>query len=374
MFDAVSRAIVGDRPRLLIIDDLQWCDAETIELIGFVVRSGQTAPVLIVGTVRSEEIPQHHPLVELIDALGRDQALTTVPPDHRLDEATTATLAARLRAEDTIDPKLAARLWSETEGNPLFVIKALRAGISSDRSQAMPTPTMRAVLRARLGQLTDGARRLAEVAAVIGRPFSVGLVVSVTGIDEHELVDHVDELWRRRIIRDQGLRYDFSHDKLRAVALEMVNPARRRQLHRAVAEAITIELDNDFGAASPQLAAHYDQAGMVKPAIDAYRVAGARAVAVSALDEAVTMYRRALSLFADLPTSPDRDMRSNSRSGSPSDHPWLLSRVTAPMLRTNSTSEPMHFAASLTDPWIHRFFVVSASPGCRAAASAIAVN
>ena len=86
LFDAVSRAIVvGDRPRLLIIDDLQWCDAETIELIGFVVRSGQTAPVLIVGTVRWEEIPQHHPLVGLVDALGHDQAVTTVPLD-RLDE------------------------------------------------------------------------------------------------------------------------------------------------------------------------------------------------------------------------------------------------------------------------------------------------
>src|SRR5688572_14352920 len=85
LFDAVSRAIVaGDRPRLLIIDDLQWCDAETIELIGFVVRSGHTAPVLIVGTVRWEEIPQHHPLVGLVDALSHDQAVTTVSLD-RLD-------------------------------------------------------------------------------------------------------------------------------------------------------------------------------------------------------------------------------------------------------------------------------------------------
>lgn len=307
LFDAVSRAILaGDRPRLLIIDDLQWCDAETIELIGFVVRFGKTAPVLIVGTVRCEEIPQHHPLVGLVDALGHDQAVTTVPLD-RLDEATTATLAARLRAEDTIDPKLAARLWCETEGNPLFVIEALRAGISSDGSQAVLTPTMRAVLRARLGQLTDGARRLAEVAAVIGRPFSVGLMVSATGIDEPELVDHLDELWRRRIIGDQGLTYDFSHDKLRAVALEMVSPARRRQLHRAVAEAIAVERHKDIDAASPQLAAHYDQAGMVEPAIDAYRVAGGRAVAVSALDEAVTSFKRALALLADLPPSPDRD-------------------------------------------------------------------
>ena len=307
LFDAVSRAIVvADRPRLLIIDDLQWCDVETIELMGFIVRSGRTAPVLIVGTVRSEEIPEHHPLGELVDALGHDQAVTTVPLDP-LDEATTSTLAARLSAADAIDPELTARLWSETEGNPLFVIEALRAGISSDGSQAVLTPTMRAVLRARLGQLADGARRLAEVAAVIGRPFSVGLMVSATGIGEHELVDHVDELWRRRIIRDQGHTYDFSHDKLRTVALEMVSPARRRQLHRAVAEAIAVELHNDIDAAAPQLAAHYDQAGMVEPAIDAYRMAGARAVAVSALDEAVTMFRRALLLLADVPALPDRD-------------------------------------------------------------------
>ncbi|CAI10049.1 AfsR/SARP family transcriptional regulator [Aromatoleum aromaticum] len=91
-------------------------------------------PAPIVGTVRWEEIPSHHPLVGLVDALGHDQAVTTVPLD-RLDEATTATLAARL--------------WRETEGNPLFVIEAVRAGISSDGSEAVLTPTMRAVLLAR---------------------------------------------------------------------------------------------------------------------------------------------------------------------------------------------------------------------------------
>ena len=59
----MSRAIVvAARPCLLIIDDLQWCDAETIEVIGFVVRSGRTAPVLFIDTVRSEELPEHHPL------------------------------------------------------------------------------------------------------------------------------------------------------------------------------------------------------------------------------------------------------------------------------------------------------------------------
>ena len=233
---------------------------------------------------------------------------------------------------------------------------------------------MRAVLRARLGQLPDGARRLAEVAAVIGRPFSVGLLVSATGIGEPELVDHLDELWRRRIIRDQGLTYDFSHDKLRAVALEMVSPARRRQLHRAVAEAIAVEFHNDIDAASPQLAAHYDQAGMVEPAIDAYRVAGARAVAVSALDEAVTMFRRALSLLADLPPSPDRDaleLDIRIALGSP-----LValegygSNGCAPTLRAS----PFALPQASPSPWTRRFSAVSASPGCRAAVSTIAAS
>src|SRR5262249_56921371 len=107
-----------------------------------------------------------------------------------------------------------------------------------------------------------------------GRALWVGRRVSGTGIGEPELVDHLEELWGRRIIRDQGLTYDVSHDKLRAVALERLSPARRRQLHRAVAEAIAAEFQDHIDAASPQLAAHYDQAGMVEPAIDAYRKAG----------------------------------------------------------------------------------------------------
>ena len=114
---------------------------------------------------------------------------------------------------------------------------------------------------------------------------------------ERDLVDPVDELWRRRVIREQGFTYDFSHDKLRAVALEMTSPARRRQFHRAVAEAIAQDRDS---FASSQMAAHYDRAGMTKEAIDAYRVAGTRAVAVSALDEAVAILRTLDRFFARL--------------------------------------------------------------------------
>lgn len=307
LFDAANRAITaGDRPRLLIVDDLQWCDAETIELIGFLIHAGERAPVLIVGTVRWEELSEGHALIGLVDDLGRDRTVTTLPLD-RLDEATTATLAHRLGAVEMDNREIAARLWSETEGNPLFVIETLRAGIPADRGEAALTSTIRAVLRARLAQLPYGAGKIAEVAAVVGRPFTVGLIASATGIDDDELIDPLDELWRRRIIREHGSAYDFSHDKLRAVALEMVSPARRRQLHRAVAAAMVEEYGTAVGDLSAQLAAHYDQAGLVDQAIDAYRLAGTGAVAVSAFDEAATAFRRALSLLAELPGSAARD-------------------------------------------------------------------
>lgn len=307
LFDAVRRVIAsGDSPRLLIIDDLQWCDTETLEVIGFVISSARTAPLMIVGTVRSEALPEQSPLHGLIDSLGRNNAITRLSLD-RLDEAATAALAAAIARGQKLEKKLVARLWQDTEGIPLFVVEALRAGIGADSD--MITPTMRVVLRARLDQLGDGPRRLAEVAAVVGRRFSPGLLALASGIEQSQLVDQLDELWRRRIIREQGPNYDFSHDKLRAVALEGIGAVRRRRLHRAVAEAMTAELGADVAAASPQLAAHYDAAGMVDQAIDAYRTAGAQAAAVSALEEAVQMFERGLLLISELPASSDRDAR-----------------------------------------------------------------
>lgn len=307
LFDAVTRAlVVPDLPRLLIVDDLQWCDTETIDLIGFVIRSQPDAPVLIVGTVRPEEVPESHPLSRLAEALEHDRAVTTLRLEP-LDMAATATLASQMQEVPSIDPEYAARLWTETAGNPLFVVETMRAGLPAEGAKALLTPTIRAVLRARLSQLSEDARHFAEMAAVIGRAFPLDLIADATGMEEPALIDAVDELWRRQIIREHGVRYDFSHDRLRDVALETISPARRRLLHRAAAGALDRSHTADSGAVSPQVAAHYDQAGMIEPAIDAYRTAGARAVAVSAFEEAVGHFQRALSLLADVPASPARD-------------------------------------------------------------------
>ncbi len=305
LFDAVCAAIAAhDGAQMIIIDDLQWCDVETIEFIGYFLRSHPQTPIMIVGTVRWEELTDGQPLPGIVDALRRDQAVTTIAI-RPLDKASTAALAATMRGPDEIDAGLAARLWNETEGNPLFIVEAMQGGFSAESEQGVLTPTIRSVLRARLDQLTDSGRQLAEVAAIFGRSFSARALESVMGADE-AVADLLDELWRRRILIDRGRMYDFSHDKLREVAIELINPARRRRLHRMVAEALAHEHGSD-PATSAQLAAHYDQAGMAKEAIEAYRIAGARAVAMSGLKDAVALFRRALELLAELAASPERD-------------------------------------------------------------------
>jgi predicted ATPase len=192
LFEALSRAILGwSQPLLLTIDDLQWCDRDTLEWLHFLLRFDRAARLLVVGTYRPEEIGEGHPLLALLQALRLEGQVTEVelPP---LDEAATQTLATQVAGRE-INPGAAQRLYRETEGNPLFVVETVRAGLPY-RDQALTAgpvrelprdplpgdvglpPKVRSVLEARLGQLSPPTRDLAELAATIGREFSFPLL------------------------------------------------------------------------------------------------------------------------------------------------------------------------------------------------------
>jgi DNA-binding SARP family transcriptional activator len=306
VFDSIAQVVLAQRsPLLLVIDDLQWADADTLESIGFLIRRAPGVPLLIAATVRSEEIEPGGALETLTSALGRDEALTELALES-LDTAATTELAAHLTGT-ALDQDAGEQFWKETEGNPLFVVEAARAGLARGDEHAFLTPTVQAVIRARLAGLTHQAHELVEVAATIGRGFTVEALAAAARVEEDELVDALDDLWRRRIIREQGSGYDFTHDKLREVAHAGISPARRRRLHRIVAEVLTAMHAADLGSVSADLAAHYEQAGLVTDAIEAYRRAAAHAMVVFSLDDAIASIHRALALLEQLPSGADRD-------------------------------------------------------------------
>jgi tetratricopeptide (TPR) repeat protein len=163
------------------------------------------------------------------------------------------------------------------------------------------------VIAGRLAQLSDHARETAAAAAVIGRAFDLEVLVRLVG-DEDVVVRALDELWRKRIVREQGPNaYDFTHDKLRDVAYGEMSAPQRRRLHRRVAEALVAQHEKDLDPVSAQIAAHYESAGLFEQAIPHYSKAAVVAQGVYAHDEAITLVGRGLSLLRRLPASAQRD-------------------------------------------------------------------
>ena len=123
-------------------------------------------------------------------------------------------------------------------------------------------------------------------------------------MDEDQVVHGLDELWRRHIVREHGVdAYDFTHDKLREVAYRSLSTARRRLVHRHVAQATEIVMATQLDAVAGELADHFDKAGMRDQAVDYYRRAAEAAQHTFANDEAIRYYRRALELVERTATS-----------------------------------------------------------------------
>jgi DNA-binding SARP family transcriptional activator/predicted ATPase len=296
-FDAMARAVVGGgRAILLVIDDLQWCDSETLEWLQYLLRSESGVRIRIAATARMDEVPGDHPIANAVRDLIRRGQVTEIEVAP-LDEDETTTLAEGV-AGPGLAPELAERLYSGTRGNPLFIVETVRA-------RGNLAPKVHAVIAGRLALLDEKSRELASVAAVIGRPFSVELAARIAEVDEDVAVRAIDNLWRHRILRlEDGDRYDFVHGCSREAAYSQIGPARKKQLHRRAAEALEA-LAGDESAA--HIAAQYEQAGLPLRAIPWYQRAAAVVRRRFADDEAIACLTRALALLEKQAPSAERD-------------------------------------------------------------------
>jgi DNA-binding SARP family transcriptional activator len=300
-FMALAEAVtVAGEPLLLFLDDLHWAAAETLDWLHFLVRQKGDRRFLLVVTVRSEELALDHSLFSWQQALARVIPLQWITLD-RLTPGATAALASSILGR-SLEHETVATLHRETEGNPLFTVEMVRAGI--ERSPGTLPEKMHSVIEHRLVQLSPAAQQVAALAAVIGRSFAFPLLKAAGPQSEAELIDSLDELWQRQIIREQGENgYDFSHDKIREVALGRLDVARRRWWHRRVAEALERSFAGQMESTYGQIALHWEGAGEHKKAAAAYQLAGEEAKRLFANDEALHAYRKALGLLESYTTT-----------------------------------------------------------------------
>jgi DNA-binding SARP family transcriptional activator len=296
LFEGLARAILATQPLLLTVDDLQWCDEDSLAWFHYLVRYDPRARVLLCAAYRPEELDTGHPLRRVLAAWRNEGVLSEIEVEPLRAEV--AGHLAQAITGEALDEEATRRLLIETGGNPLFIIELARAGMlaGSRRGEARLPVRVEEVIRARLAHLSPAARETAEAAAVIGTAFTVRLLIRIAGGDEAGVVRGVDELWRRRILRESGQdAYDFSHDVVRGVVAAGASRARRQWLHRRTAEALEVLHAPDLDSASGEIAAHLEAAGLPERAAPYYRRAAEAARRVYALEVAATYYDRLLS-------------------------------------------------------------------------------
>ena len=304
-FEGMARALIAvHRPMLLVLDNLQWCDQETLAFLTLFLALAEDSPVLVAATVRNDDLDQEPGMVDWI-ARMRATGIVTELSLRPLEVADTARLAEAISGgpvnEDGKDV-----LQAMTGGFPLYVVEAARTTVDLGSASA-PTGDLTEVLRARLGQVTPVVQDVAGLAAAVGQNFTLDLLTEASDVDADTVVRAVDELWRRRILREYRDGYDFSHDLLRDAAYAQVSPPKRWLLHRRLAQGLELLHANDTDAVSAQLAEQYARGGRPERALAYYRRAAEVASERFAHAEAIRLYDAALAVVHTLPSGRERD-------------------------------------------------------------------
>jgi PAS domain S-box-containing protein len=312
------RDLAMDHPVVLVVEDLQWADPGTVDLLRYLIDEvGQWAlPILFVGTYRSEEIDDAHPIVEIADQTVEAGRGTVLELDAFSPTDVRNLLTYMLDVEN-VPESFVETVQDHTGGTPLFVAEVGRQlaetiGSATDSTElpedldavSLPDSVANAVTD-RIDALSEPVQEVLELGAVIGDAVSFDVLRDATDRTETALVECVDRLVQKHIWTRTSGQLTFVHGIVREIVLDQIEDERRRQHHRRVARAIERVHADGLEAWYGRLATHYDEAGESALAIEYYSKAGGRAGDAYAHQDAIESYERALVLADDSTTTPD---------------------------------------------------------------------
>jgi len=299
-------ALAGQGPAVLAVEDLHWAHSSTRELAEDLLEVTERAPLLLVATLRRDP-----------DSEGwrfRTRVLTEF--SHRATEIALDPLSPAAAQEilgallpGVVDEAIGEELVARAEGNPLYLEELLRALLESGglerrhrtwtttvRPSLLLPPALENLLVARIDRLADGPRRLAQVAAVLGREFAVSILERVAGGAQDDLAALLRAEIVRELRRYPELVCAFRHGLLQEAALSSLTPGRRRELSGAVARAIEELHVGSLDDHLERLAHYHAQSGDVATARDYLGRAADRADALGAGSRAEDLRGRAARL------------------------------------------------------------------------------
>jgi DNA-binding SARP family transcriptional activator/tetratricopeptide (TPR) repeat protein len=313
VFTALARLIAvtgARRPLAIVLDDFHWADEMSVRFLAFLGRRLGGSATLLAVSVRAEGLPDAPLLRRTLDELSNEAHLawTEVRP---LSEADTRRLVQQAAAPDVSADaveRLAAQAWRLGEGNPFVVLEAMRVwcahGAPALDGLSLPERVSRSIVD-RLERLDARTAQLVSVAAVIGRDFDVGLLLQASGLGDREAVAGFESLLRNGILRRDGQRLRFRHERVRDAAAGHLSAPRRALIHRQIAESLEVLSASDHPP-HLELGRHYRDGEVWDKALAHFRTAARVAAARSAYEEAVACYSEALDICRQ--TSPRREI------------------------------------------------------------------
>lgn len=307
-FDAVVKVFVnlaGTKGLLFYADDLHWADRGTLWLLGHLLRQLRSERVLILGAYRETELDRAHPLAKSLVDWNRERLVTRIVL-KRFDAAETSAQLGALLGEN-VSGDFTEAVFRETEGNPFFVEEVLKALIEKgsvrresgrwqrcDLDQLVIPQSVKEAIGSRLDRVSPKCNDVLRAAAVLGKTFTFEeLSAAASDQSEDALLDALDEAVATQLINaDRSEAFTFTHDKIREVLYEELNPIRRRRLHRHAAEGLE-RMHTTSHCAVEKLAHHYIQAADYESGLKYAKQAAAGAERVSAFDEAIAAFGRA---------------------------------------------------------------------------------
>jgi class 3 adenylate cyclase/tetratricopeptide (TPR) repeat protein len=298
------------RPTLCIFEDAHWLDPSTLELLELIISRIDHARVLLIVSCRPEFRPA-----------WITHANTTMLSLTRLSQTEVKAMIRDLLRGGSMPQPLLDQIIEKADGVPLFIEELTNSMLSAPlrtrgtfERTAQPgslrvPETLSDALMERLDRVAP-SRRLAQIAAVIGREFSYDLLSAASQIDEDDMQSALSLLEQADIIYRVGIspfvRFAFKHVLLRDAIYDSLLRSKRQQIHADIAAI----LEHDFPELADNqpevLAYHYQEAGNHQLAIRCWFESGQRALAQSANVEAIANFRKALQLLNALPETPER--------------------------------------------------------------------
>ena len=324
LFDSITaflRSASEARPLVVVLDDLHWADKPSLLLLQFVVREIANSRLMIIGTYRDMELSRQHPLAESLGELTRERAFQRVLLRglSQEDVESFVEVAAGVRA----DTGLVNAVYTQTEGNPLFVTEVVRllvqegqlgqnvgtmssAGRQTESWTVRIPEGVREVIGRRLNRMSERCNDTLTMASIVGREFEFSqLKALVEDLSEDMLLDVLEEALAARVIEempDSIGRYQFTHALLQETLMDELSLTRRVRLHARIAESLEAMYGDDAELHAAELAFHFEQAQSMVGTDKLVRysmVSGQKALDNYAFEEGRAHFELARNLLTD---------------------------------------------------------------------------